>query len=55
MITIKLLGFEENAICVGLSDGRSLTVPLSYYPTLASATADERCNWHQGASGTGVH
>jgi hypothetical protein len=31
---------------VGLADGRSLSVPLSWYPRLAHATEAERANWN---------
>lgn len=31
---------------VSLADGRSLSVPLEWYPRLAKATATERANWH---------
>ncbi|MFO7903592.1 MAG: DUF2442 domain-containing protein [Planctomycetota bacterium] len=32
-------------LTVGLADGRSLSVPLEWYPRLARATQRERCNW----------
>ena len=35
---------DENLI-VGLVDGRSLTVPLSWYPRLLKASQKERQNW----------
>lgn len=38
--------FAENILTVGLADGRSLSIPLEWYPRLAQATEAERANWH---------
>jgi hypothetical protein len=35
----------ENDLIVGLADGRTLLVPLDWYPRLAHANADERRHW----------
>ena len=32
-------------LTVHLADGRSLTVPLGWYPRLAHGTPEERANW----------
>ena len=40
----KLVVAEDNLI-VDLSDGRSITVPLAWYPRLLHGTTDERSNW----------
>ena len=32
-------------LTVRLADGRSLTVPLAWYPRLAHGTPEERANW----------
>ncbi len=34
-----------DALTVDLSDGRSITVPLAWYPRLMNATASELQNW----------
>lgn len=36
----------NDSLTVGFADGRSLSVPLAWYPRLAQATAAERANWH---------
>ena len=45
----------ENTINVELNDGRSISVPLSWYPRLEHATPEERKNWELIGSGTGIH
>jgi hypothetical protein len=45
----------RDAIVVDLSDGRTIKVPLSWYPRLQHATAEERQNWRLIGAGTGIH
>ena len=42
-------------IVVDLSDGRTIKVPLSWYPRLQHGTAKERENWRLVGGGTGIH
>ena len=39
------LELSSDALIVELSDGRTLSVPLKWYPRLLEATDDERRNW----------
>jgi hypothetical protein len=39
---------------VALSDGRTLCVPLVWFPRLAVATPDQRRNWRLVRRGTGI-
>jgi uncharacterized protein DUF2442 len=45
----------EDALTVELVDGRSLSVPLEWYPRLVRATPAERNNWRLIGRGEGVH
>jgi len=45
----------ENAVQFELSDGRSVSVPLVWYPRLAHGTPAERTNWRLIGRGDGVH
>lgn len=36
---------SEDKLAVELDDGRSLIIPLSWYPRLSHATPEERQNW----------
>ncbi len=40
---------------IDLSDGRSIAVPLAWYPRLAHGTAAERENWRLVGRGEGIH
>ncbi len=45
----------EDTITVELSDGRSISVPLVWYPRLVRGTPEERSNWRLIGQGTGIH
>jgi len=45
----------DDALVVRLSDGRSVSVPLSWYPRLEHATRTERATWELLGEGIGVH
>jgi hypothetical protein len=45
----------NDALSVELSDGRTVTVPLAWFPRLCHGTAKERKNWRLIAGGRGVH
>jgi hypothetical protein len=39
------LTITSERLTVGLKDGRSLSIPLAWYPRLAQASEAERANW----------
>ena len=45
----------DDTLTAELADGRSISVPLAWYPRLAHATPDERRNWRLIGGGEGVH
>jgi len=45
----------EDALIVELSDGRTIAVPLDWYPRLKHATEKEKANWRQIGGGQGIH
>lgn len=47
------LRFTDESLIVDLADGRTITVPLSWYPRLAHATKEERDNWEMLFDGEG--
>ena len=49
------VSFGADTLIVELADGRSLGVPLDWYPRLAAATDAERANWRLVARGGGIH
>ncbi len=50
----NLVVTEDNLI-IDLNDGRSISVPLAWYPRLLHGTADERNNWRWIGDGEGIH
>jgi hypothetical protein len=46
---------SDDALTVDLSDGRTLSVPLAWYPRLLHATAEERNHWRPIGRGEGIH
>ena len=47
--------FTNDAISVDLMDGRTITVPLAWYPRLLNATPKQRRNWEKSGGGYGIH
>lgn len=45
----------EEALVVDLVDGRTVSVPISWYPRLVHGTPDERRNWRLIGGGEGIH
>ena len=45
----------DDTISVDLFDGRTITVPLAWYPRLLHATSEQRANWHIAGAGYGIH
>jgi Protein of unknown function (DUF2442) len=53
----RVAGVEttDDALSVALVDGRTITVPLAWYPRLFSATPTQRQNWQIAGGGYGIH
>ena len=45
----------DDSLCVELSDGRTISAPLVWYPRLSHATPRELKNWRMVGRGLGVH
>ena len=45
----------DDLLSVDLIDGRTISVPLVWYPRLLHATAEERNNWRVAGGGFGIH
>src|ERR1700682_2429415 len=46
---------SDEALSVDLADGRTITVPLAWFPRLAHGTTAERVNWRFIGGGVGIH
>ncbi len=49
------VSLTEDALVVELIDGRTITVPLTWYPRLAHGSQAERANWRLIGEGEGLH
>lgn len=47
--------FTKDTLSVALKDGRTITVPLAWYPRLLNATVAQRKNWRVAGGGYGIH
>jgi hypothetical protein len=47
--------FSGDSLSVALKDGRTISVPLAWYPRLLNATKAERKNWQIAGGGYGIH
>ena len=49
------LTLTNDTLSVELSDGRTLSVPLAWFPRLLRATPKERLDWRLVGNGEGIH
>lgn len=47
--------FDAASLIVDLMDGRTISVPLAWYPRLHRATPAQRMHWEKAGGGYGIH
>jgi len=52
---IQKITITDDTLSTDLSDGRTISVPLAWYPRLTHASVEERNNWRLIANGEGIH
>jgi hypothetical protein len=52
---VESITVTEDTLSVDLSDGRTISVPLAWFPRLVHATPEERNNWRLIGKGSGMH
>ena len=52
---IRDVRFSADRLIVDLADGRTIAVPIAWYPRLERATPPERANWQISGGGYGIH
>jgi hypothetical protein len=45
----------DDTLTVDLEDGRTISVPIGWYPRLAHGSHDERTNFEISSAGYGIH
>jgi Protein of unknown function (DUF2442) len=53
--TVQHVRVTGKTLDVALTDGRTLSVPLGWYPRLAHGSPTERRRWRLIADGSGIH
>ena len=51
----RQIAMDDDSVTVELNDGRTITVPIAWYPRLLHGTAAERANWRLIGTGEGIH
>ncbi len=52
---VEAVHFTRDSLVVDLKDGRSISVPLRWYPRLLKATVKQRSSWEISGGGYGIH
>jgi len=52
---VRGVHFTEDTLSVDLMDGRTITVPLAWYPLLRNATPSQLAHWEPCGGGYGIH
>ncbi|MBN3927162.1 DUF2442 domain-containing protein [Nostoc sp. NMS4] len=53
--TIQQVAITDDTLSADLSDGRTISVPLAWYPRLLHGSVEERNNWRFIGGGNGIH
>ncbi len=53
--SVKNVYFTQDTLSVDLTDGRTITAPLAWYPRLLHATQKQLNNWKICGGGFGIH
>ncbi|MCP3980384.1 MAG: DUF2442 domain-containing protein [bacterium] len=51
---VRQVGVSDDTLTVDLADGRTLSIPLAWYPRLAHGSTAERENWDLIGRGEGI-
>jgi hypothetical protein len=49
------VAITEDTLTVDLSDGRTISVPLAWFPRLVHGTSEQRSDWRLIGRGEGIH
>lgn len=52
---VRDVRLSDTHLTVDLADGRSISVPFSWFPRLARATPAQRSAWQIAGGGYGIH
>jgi hypothetical protein len=52
---VRDVRLTDDSLVVDLMDGRTISVPLAWYPRLAAATPEQRSRYEIAGAGYGIH
>ena len=52
---VSSVSFAGDSLSVALMDGRTISVPLAWYPRLLHASQEQLANWKVSGGGYGIH
>lgn len=55
VVSAQSVEVTNDTLIVDLDDGRTLSVPLAWYPRLLHGSIEERANWRWIGNGEGIH
>jgi len=55
LVKIVSVKITDDTLAVDLEDGRTIAVPIGWFPRLAHGTPGERANFQIGGAGYGIH
>ena len=55
MVSVQNVQVTEDTLIVDLSDGRTVSVPLAWFPRLLHGKPEERNTWRLIGDGEGIH
>jgi hypothetical protein len=55
MTVVQHVAVTEDSLVIDLVDGRTVSVPLAWYPRLLHGQPEERNHWRMIGQGEGIH
>ena len=55
IVSARDVHISDDTLSVELSDGRTVSVPVAWYPRLSQGTIEERGHWQLIGDGKGIH
>src|SRR5437764_2379622 len=52
---VQSVAVSDEALTVDLADGRTIIVPVAWFPRLAHGTVEEQSDWRLIGGGNGIH
>lgn len=54
-IRVRTVSMTDDELVVGLMDGRTIAVPLAWFPRLLNASPEQRNHWERAGAGYSIH